>query len=181
VYGIVKQSSGFVWAYSEMGTGTVFKIYLPCVRSGRAEAEKPEPTAQHVPQGCETILVVEDEAAIRTAAAEFLATCGYTLLTSSNGRDALTVVRSHPEIGLIVTDVVMPEISGGQLALEARSLLPHARTLFVSGYPGKTVEGHQVELRESNFLQKPFSLKQLARSVRIMLDQPIEVDSAGPG
>ena len=176
VYGIVKQSSGFVWAYSEMGMGTVFKIYLPCVRSGRAEAKKPEPIAQHVPQGCETILVVEDEAAIRTAAAEFLTTCGYKLLTSSNGRDALTVVRSHPEIGLIVTDVVMPEISGGQLAQEARQLLPHARTLFVSGYPGKTVEGHKVELRESNFLQKPFSLKQLARSVRKVLDQPVGID-----
>jgi two-component system cell cycle sensor histidine kinase/response regulator CckA len=175
VYGIVKQSSGFVWAYSEMGMGTVFKIYLPCVRSSRVESEKRE-TNQLVPHGCETILVVEDETAIRTAAAEFLATCGYTLLTSSNGREALTVVRSHPEIGLIVTDVVMPEISGGQLAQEARALLPHARTLFVSGYPGKTVEGHQVELRESNFLQKPFSLKQLARSVRKVLDQSVGVD-----
>jgi DNA-binding NtrC family response regulator len=125
------------------------------------------------------VLLVEDEAAIRNATAEYLTMCGYRVLTACNGRDALGVAKDHPEIGIIVTDVVMPQMSGGQLLQEVRPILPRSRALFVSGHPGKTVVEHSVVKLESNFLQKPFSLKQLGRKVREVLDQPAVSATSG--
>jgi two-component system cell cycle sensor histidine kinase/response regulator CckA len=172
VYGIVKQNHGFVWAYSEAGMGTVFKIYLPCVRERVALPELADSSAEPMSGGTETVLLVEDEDALRRAAAEFLSLRGYTVLQAKDGRDALAVAANHGKaIELAVTDVVMPRLSGGQLAKELTTILPGTRVLFVSGYAGQTILDHKVVDVEKNFLQKPFTLRQLASKVRAVLDR----------
>jgi PAS domain S-box-containing protein len=170
VYGIVKQNHGFVWAYSEPKIGTIFKIYLPCVKEQVAVAEPPVASVTPA-RGSETVLLVEDEDALRKATAEFLSLRGYNVLEARNGLDALSVTKSHESpIQLAITDVVMPHMSGGQLAKELETLRPEMRVLFVSGYAGQTVLDHKVIDLESNFLQKPFTLTQLASKVRTTLD-----------
>jgi two-component system cell cycle sensor histidine kinase/response regulator CckA len=172
VYGIVKQNHGFVWAYSEAGMGTVFKIYLPCVQERVATTKLPDSTVEAMPCGTETVLLVEDEDALRRATAEFLGLRGYTVLQAKDGSDALTVAASHGKaIELAVTDVVMPRLSGGQLAKELTMVRPGTRVLFVSGYAGQTILDHKVVDVENNFLQKPFTLRQLASKVRAVLDR----------
>jgi PAS domain S-box-containing protein len=171
VYGIVKQNHGFVWVYSEPGMGTTFKIYLPCVANQPVTPEIPQITCEPVLRGNETVLLVEDEEALRRAAAEFLSLRGYTVLEARDGLDALSVTKNHGStIHLAVTDVVMPHMSGGQLANELDTLRPETRVLFVSGYAGQTVLDHKVVNVENNFLQKPFTLTQLAHKVRAVLD-----------
>jgi two-component system, cell cycle sensor histidine kinase and response regulator CckA len=167
VYGIVKQNKGFVWPYSEVGKGTIFKVYLPCV----ADPLHPtglfgaEPGASV--QGSETILLVEDEQAVRQATSEFLKLQGYTVIEAPDGLQALAIARNlGSAIDLVVTDVVMPNMSGGQLAAEMESIFPSTKVLFVSGYAGKTVIDHRVTDLETNFLQKPFTLGQLSAKIR---------------
>jgi len=172
VYGIVKQNKGFIWVYSESARGTVFKIYLPCVSDRKpvdaTETVKPE----SLPRGSETILLVEDEAAVRRATAEFLALQGYTVLEAKDGRDALAVAAGHGStIHLVVTDVVMPNLGGGQLAKELALLRPETKLLFVSGYASRTVLDHKVFDLETNFLQKPFTLRQLSSKIREVLNR----------
>jgi two-component system cell cycle sensor histidine kinase/response regulator CckA len=172
VYGIVKQNKGFIWAYSEVEMGTVFKIYLPCVLVEKTAVESGEVKIEHMARGSETILLVEDEQAVRRAAAEFLGLQGYKVLEAKDGLDALAVAKSHGStIHLVVTDVVMPNMSGGQLALEITHLRPEVKLLFVSGYAGKTVLDHKVFDLETNFLQKPYTLKQLSGKIRGALQQ----------
>ncbi len=170
VYGIVKQNNGFIWVYGERGSGTVFKIYLPCVNQQRAvsDAERPE----HEPQtgGSETILLVEDEAAVRRATAEFLRIQGYNVIEARDGLDALSLAQEHASIELVVTDVVMPRMGGGALAKELARTRPATQFLFVSGYAGKTILDHKVVDLETNFLQKPYTLKQLASKIRSALN-----------
>jgi CheY-like chemotaxis protein len=181
VYGIVKQNHGFVWAYSEGGMGTVFKIYLPCVQDRLAAIEPADTGADPVIRGTETLLLVEDEDPLRRAAAEFLSLRGYSVLEARDGLDALSVTKNHNStIHLAVTDVVMPHLSGGQLANELSMLHPETRVLFVSGYAGQTVLDHNVVDVENNFLQKPFTLKQLANKVRAVLDHHGNVSPAIP-
>jgi two-component system, cell cycle sensor histidine kinase and response regulator CckA len=171
VYGIVKQNRGFIWAYSEHQMGTVFKIYLPCVPEHHRADEMEPAKSEIVVQGSETILLVEDERAVRRATVEFLSRQGYTVLEANDGLDALQVARSYAStIHLVVTDVVMPNMSGGQLATELAHLRPETIVLFVSGYAGKTVLDHKVFDLETNFLQKPYTLKQLSGKVRVALD-----------
>jgi two-component system cell cycle sensor histidine kinase/response regulator CckA len=171
VYGIVKQNHGFVWVYSEPGMGTTFKIYLPCVADQPVSVEIPDGRAEAVLGGTETLLLVEDEEALRKAAGESLRLRGYTVLEAKDGSDALFVTKNHgASIQLAITDVVMPNMSGGQLAKELEILRPKTRVLFVSGYAGQTVLDHKVVDVENNFLQKPFTLKQLAAKVRTVLD-----------
>jgi two-component system, cell cycle sensor histidine kinase and response regulator CckA len=171
VYGIVKQNNGFVWVYSEPGIGTTFKIYLPCVPDQPVSVEAPDTGADAVLRGTETILLVEDEDALRRAAAEFLRLRGYTVLEARDGLDALAVTKNYGStIDLAVTDVVMPRMSGGALAKELLTRRPETRVLFLSGYAGQTVLDHEVVNVESNFLQKPFTLKQLAGKVRAVLE-----------
>ena len=170
VYGIVKQNKGFIWVYSESGCGTVFKIYLPCAvekhRSSSADADGPEALAR----GSETVLLVEDEQAVRRAMAEFLRLQGYNVLEARDGLDALVQSQDFPgKIDLVVTDVVMPNMSGGELAKELAHLRVGIKFLFVSGYAGKTVLDHRVVDLESNFLQKPYTLKQLSAKIRVAL------------
>jgi two-component system cell cycle sensor histidine kinase/response regulator CckA len=171
VYGIVKQNKGFIWAYSELNMGTVFKIYLPCV-SGRHDADQVDKKIEPMARGSETILLVEDEHAVREAAAEFLKLQGYTVLEAKDGLEALSVAKTHTSpIQLVITDVVMPNMSGGQLATELSKLRPRTMLLFVSGYAGKTVLNHKVFDLETNFLQKPYTLKQLSGKIRAALSQ----------
>jgi CheY-like chemotaxis protein len=170
VYGIVKQNHGFVWAYSEAGMGAVFKIYFPCVRDRTLTIDTPQPVLEDKSRGTETLLLVEDEEPLRRAVAEFLSFRGYTVLQAKDGLQAMSVANNHgAAIDLAVTDVVMPHVSGGQLAKELALVRPKTKVLFVSGYTGQTVLDHKVDV-ESNFLQKPFTLKQMADKVRSVLD-----------
>lgn len=171
VYGIVKQNNGFVWVYSEPGIGTTFKTYLPCVPDRSASVAAPEAKENEMFSGTETLLLVEDEGSLRRAAVEFLSLRGYTVLEAKNGMDALSISTTHASpIHLAVTDVVMPQMSGGELARKLEKLRPETKLLFVSGYPGETVVDHKVVELDSNFLQKPFTLNQLAKKVRTVLD-----------
>ncbi len=187
VYGIVKQNHGFVWVYSEEGMGTIFKIYLPCVQEKSVSGVLHEQTAEAAVRGNETLLLVEDEESLRRAEAEFLRLRGYNVLEARNGEDALLVSKNHvASIHLTVTDVVMPYMSGGQLAKELELLRPETRVLFVSGYAGQTVVDHKVVDVENNFLQKPFTLKQLAGKVRKVLDlnhhaEPLSIEASVSG
>jgi len=167
VYGIVKQNKGFIWVYSEGGSGTVFKIYLPCVSDQHRMSEVKPAEQEATPRGSETLLLVEDESAVRRATAEFLRLQGYNVLEAKDGLDALAVARNHDAgIQLVVTDVVMPNMSGGELARQLIKVRPDARFLFLSGYAGKTVLDHKVVDLETNFLQKPYTLKQLGTKIR---------------
>jgi two-component system, cell cycle sensor histidine kinase and response regulator CckA len=171
VYGIVKQNKGYVWAYSEPSHGTVFKIYLPCAAGLGYPEEPAAPQPEAAVRGSETILLVEDECAVRRATSEFLTLQGYNVLQAKDGLDALSLARDYNQaIHLVLTDVVMPNVSGGELARQLTGLRPETRLLFVSGYAGKTVLDHKVFDLETNFLQKPFSLKQLSRKIREALD-----------
>jgi DNA-binding NtrC family response regulator len=157
--------------------GTVFKIYLPCVEGRHNPRELEDARTENTPGGSETVLLVEDEQAVRRATAEFLGLQGYTVLEAKDGVDALSVAKNHAStIHLVVTDVVMPDMSGGQLAKELGQVRPDAKLLFVSGYAGKTVLDHNVVDLETNFLQKPYTLKQLSLKIRAALDPTLSTN-----
>ncbi|HEY5162559.1 MAG TPA: PAS domain S-box protein [Terriglobales bacterium] len=175
VYGIVQQSGGFIWVYSELGEGAVFKIYLP--RAGAAVIAGATPLQNDVPlRGTETILLVEDEEAVRNATRTYLALRGYTVLEAGCGEEALRVSDSHPEaIDLLLTDVVMPGMSGSELGRKISARRPGIHAIYVSGYTAATIGEHGV-LPASAFLQKPFSLAVLARRVRETLDSAVRLE-----
>jgi len=128
-----------------------------------------------VPRGSETLLLVEDEQAVRRATAEFLRLQGYTVLEAKDGVEALSLARNHSStIHMVVSDVVMPNMSGGELGEELSRVRPAIKLLFVSGYAGKTVLDHNVVDVETNFLQKPYTLKQLSLKIRAALGQGVE-------
>jgi two-component system cell cycle sensor histidine kinase/response regulator CckA len=170
VYGIVKQNGGFVWVYSEPGLGTTFKVYLPQVQSLSSEVAIPK-LVESSPRGCETLLLVEDEASVRQAARQFLTRSGYNVLEAIDGEDALRASREHVgPIQLMITDVVMPRLGGPRLAERLADERPDMKVLFVSGYAENTILQHgKIDVR-TRFLQKPFSLKTLARKIREVLE-----------
>jgi two-component system, cell cycle sensor histidine kinase and response regulator CckA len=171
VYGIVKQSGGWIWVYSEAGHGTTFKIYLPQV-DGEAAAEPPREVAAADRRGVETVLVVEDDAAVRKLTCEALRKHGYDVLEAANGGEALLICERRPgAIRLLVTDIVMPYMSGPDLAARALALQPHMRVLYTSGYTDDAVVRHGLLDRTVAFLQKPFAVSALAQKVRQVLDQ----------
>jgi two-component system cell cycle sensor histidine kinase/response regulator CckA len=175
VYGIVKQSGGFVWVYSEAGLGTTFRIYLPEVEGQPKKTTPAGPGMKETARGSETLLLVEDEEAVRRAACEFLTMCGYHVLEARDGLDALQLANAYkPAIHLLVTDVVMPRISGSQVAQQLAGSRPEMRVLYVSGYASPTLLRHGVHAGETMFLQKPFTLKMLAWKVRQALSAPRE-------
>lgn len=182
VYGIVKQSGGYVWAYSEVNHGTVFKIYLPRERTAKdapePEVKKPDTAAA---MGAETILLVEDEDALREGAAQFLSLRGYKVLQGRNGMDALRMAElCQGNLDLLITDVVMPGMGGRELADRLRKIRPQTRVLYISGYTESTVLQQGVELG-FGFLQKPFTLNALSRKVRELLDAMPAAEPVGAG
>lgn len=182
VYGIVKQNKGFIWPYSELRRGTVFKIYLPCVAAQPSVSEPADQKKQSAARGTETILVVEDEPAVRSAATEFLRLQGYNVLEAKDGLEALAAVGSeNSPIHLVMTDVVMPNMSGGEMAEQIRRLRPEVKWLFVSGYAGRTVLDQRVLDGQSSFLQKPYTLKELAARIRETLQNGSRLAGSSDG
>jgi signal transduction histidine kinase len=172
VYGIVKQSGGNIWAYSELGQGTTFKIYLPRVEEA-VKTYRPKTAPTVSPGGSETILLVEDEEAVRTIVSKILQNRGYTVLEAHHGNEALQICERHEgPIHLMVTDVVMPQVSGRELAERLTLLRPEIRVLFMSGYPDNAIVHHGVLGAGTAFLQKPFTLNALECKVRELLDAP---------
>jgi signal transduction histidine kinase/sensor domain CHASE-containing protein/CheY-like chemotaxis protein len=176
VYGVVKQSGGYIWVYSEVNRGTTFKIYLPQVN---AEVEKPSTEIENRRQqrGTETILFVEDEQSVRELVKDFLGAAGYHVLEAPDGVQALRVAAGHPgPIHILITDVVMPHLSGPELAAKLGSERKDLKVLFISGYTDDTVFRHGVLEGDVAFLQKPFNLKALAQKVHgILLGEPVAV------
>jgi PAS domain S-box-containing protein len=169
VYGVVKQSGGFVWVYSELGRGSTFKVYLPKVEQ---TIEGMIPVKEHGQswRGEETVLIVEDEDAVRELTREFLETRGYSVVEARNGAEALKIAESHPSvIELLVTDVIMPGMSGPELAQKLTNLHPEIKVLYVSGYTADAVP-HGILSPRAPFLSKPFSRDELLRNVREILE-----------
>jgi PAS domain S-box-containing protein len=169
VYGIVKQSGGYIWAYSEVGVGTTFRVYLPRV-DAPLDAARPEET-EDVAGGTEIILAVEDDPAVRALVQSVLGAKGYQVLPARSGEDALCVAEQHRgPIHLLLTDVVMPGTGGRELAEQLRPFHREMRVLFMSGYTDNAIVHHGVLDASVNFLQKPFTPQTLARKVRSVLD-----------
>jgi PAS domain S-box-containing protein len=171
VHGIIKQNRGHIGVYSEVGQGTSFKIYLPRAAGGVRTTRPVPPEGAALPRGSETLLVVEDEAHVRGLMREILAAQGYRILTAGDGMEALRVAREHPDpIHLLITDVVMPRMSGRALADELQPLRPEMRVLYTSGYTDNAIVHHGVLDEGVHFLPKPFELEALAQRVRSVLD-----------
>jgi len=171
-YGIVKQSGGNIWAYSEPGRGTTFKIYLPRMDESFKEAKEEDKVAE-ILKGTETILAVEDEIEVRKLVGEILKGQGYTVIEASNGEEAVKVARGNAgkKIHLLLTDVVMPGMSGRELAAKLNLRHPNMKVLYMSGYTDNAIVHHGVLEEGVNYIQKPFTLDALARKVREVLDQ----------
>jgi PAS domain S-box-containing protein len=170
VYGVVKQSGGYVWVYSEVGQGTTFKIYLPMVQAP-AEKTTPEKIVSGHEPGTETVLLVEDEQSVRELVSEYLKARGYKVLDAIDGTQALEIAAAHAgKIQLLITDVVMPRVSGRELAARLASSRPDLKVLYISGYTDDSVFRHGVLQGGMAFLQKPFNLKALAGKIREVLE-----------
>ena len=170
VYGIMKQSGGYIWVLSELGMGASFEVYLPWV-DATVEVLKEKVKREGILQGNETILVVEDEEMVRKLAVHVLKKQGYKVLEAPHGGDALLVCERHPEpIQLVITDVVMPGMCGPELIERLRQVRQDFRVMYMSGHADESVVDYGVQEGEMNFIQKPFTIKGLARKVREVLD-----------
>jgi CheY-like chemotaxis protein len=166
-YGIIKQSGGYIWLYSEPGQGTAVKVYLPQVVDPVSRPSRPVTP----PRGeGETILVVEDEDAVRTLARRTLEEAGYRVLVAANGRSALELLQGA-EVDLVLCDVILPEMSGHELGRRITSLRSDLPILYMSGYPGLEVVERGLIAHDAPFIEKPFTAAGLASSVRGLLSQ----------
>jgi CheY-like chemotaxis protein len=171
VYGIVKQSGGYILVYTEPERGTAFKIYLPRVDERVEEYPQAVAIQEHYFQGTETILLAEDDNTVRELTRELLEIYGYTVLEASNGGSALLLCESYEEpIHLLLTDVVMPEMSGHNLASRLAQLRPEMKVLYMSGYTDDVIVHRGVLVDGTAFIQKPFAPDALARKIREVLD-----------
>ncbi len=171
VYGIVNQNGGNIWVYSEVGRGTTFKVYLPRVEQA-AEAGAPEPKRAAPATGSETILLVEDDSMVRKLAAHVLKNAGYKVLEAADGLEALKVCgQAGGAIDLAITDVVMPQMGGRELAQRLKQTYPNLKILYFSGYTSDAIVRHGVLEGGLDFLQKPFTLEELTQKVRDALDR----------
>ncbi|HUU12871.1 MAG TPA: ATP-binding protein, partial [Terriglobia bacterium] len=173
VYGIVKQSGGHIWLYSEPDQGTTFKIYLPTVPQAVSKAVEAAPERRSLRRGSETILLVEDEEGVRDLARRILELKGYKVITASNPTVAAQVFERHEgPIHLLLTDVVMPTMSGRQLAEHLALICPGLKVLYMSGYTDNAIVPHGILEGGTAFLQKPFTPDSLTHKVREVLDAP---------
>jgi len=171
VYGIVKQSGGYVWVYSEPGRGTSFKIYLPRIEDEEGDRGRDRRTeVRSIERGSETILLVEDEKGVRELAREYLEMSGYTVIEAEDGHTALELAAMHSgTIHLLMTDVVMPGISGRELAERAKLIRPKIKVLYMSGYTDQAVVHHGILEMDAVLLQKPFTMTTLSTKLREIL------------
>jgi two-component system cell cycle sensor histidine kinase/response regulator CckA len=169
IYGIVQQSGGFVHVESDVGAGSSFRIYLPAVSEPPASPVASEDSV--LPRGSETILLVEDEVLVRGLVSKFLHGLGYDVLSAARGSDAIRLAAEHANIDLLLSDVVLPSMNGRQIYEQLASCRPGLTVLFMSGYTENIIAPHGVLEAGFNFVQKPFSLKELACKVRAVLDR----------
>jgi len=171
VYGIVKQSGGNIWVYSEPNHGTTFKIYLPSVGEPLEEL-KEEMVRVEIHRGGETILLVEDEVEVRKLAVRVLERQGYTVLEARDGEEALLLCQHKKgAIHLILTDVAMPQMGGPDLVKQLRQARQDFKVLYMSGYTDNSITHHGVLEKGMNYIQKPFTIDGLMRKVREVLDK----------
>ncbi len=170
-YGVVKQARGNIWVYSEVGAGTTFKIYLPAAKPREAAAVAEAPTPLKM-VGHESILVVDDEASVRRAVRRILEQVGFTVREAGTAQEAMNQLKEGSEIDLVLTDLVMPEKSGRELAEEIRGLYPGLPVVFMSGYAGDVVTYHGLAKQDIPFIQKPFTRQQLIEMIRKSLEVP---------
>ncbi|MCD6200157.1 MAG: response regulator [Deltaproteobacteria bacterium] len=170
VYGIVKQNNGYCWVYSEPGKGTTFKIYFPRVAEGVVAGKEDEKLADVI-SGSETVLIVEDNDALRDITKKILQKYGYRVLEAENGEKALNISETHEgPIHLLLTDVVMPGMSGSDLSEKLQSIRPETRVIYMSGYTDNAIVHHGILRQDINFIEKPFSPESLGKKVRQVLD-----------
>jgi PAS domain S-box-containing protein len=168
VYGIIKQSGGYIWVYSELGKGTSFKVYLPRVSAtGEAIVAEPSVTNAKLEQAQETILLVEDESNVRQLTRQYLENQGYTVLEAAEGAAAIEISNAHPgPIHLLLTDVIMPGMNGRELARRVSTLRPETKVLYMSGYTENAIAHNGILEEDIALLQKPFTLTTLRTKVR---------------
>jgi len=175
VYGIIKQSGGYIWVYSEPGLGTSFKIYFPRVGQ-TAQLLNTDKHTSNTQRGTETILLVEDDPQLRQLSSSVLAHCGYKMLIATSPEEGLAISKeNHAEIRLVITDVVMPTMNGRQLAEQILKISPSIKILYISGYTNNAIAHYGVLEEGIWFLPKPFSLSALVSKVREVLDSSAEV------
>ena len=180
VYGIVKQSGGYIWVYSELNRGTLFNVYLPRVDESVQPDKQKEPEAV-VREACETILLAEDSVSLREMAREYLESVGYVVLEAASGREALQKAKEFDgPIHLLLTDVVMPEMSGPELARHMTALRPEIKIIFTSGYTNDAIARQGVLDPAVAFIQKPYRPKALARKIQEVLAVPATKASNHP-
>ncbi|HMP66490.1 MAG TPA: PAS domain S-box protein [Pyrinomonadaceae bacterium] len=171
VYGIIKQSGGAIWTYSEPGKGTTMKIYLPRIEEDREIHQTPRSNS-NFSFGSETILLVEDEDVVRGLAREVLEACGYSVIEARNGVQAIEICNlTEPSIDLLMTDIVMPQMGGRELAKELAPRYPEMKILYTSGYTDSAAIRHDIVEGGTNFIAKPFTFADLATKVRNLLDE----------
>jgi len=170
VYGIVKQSNGWIFVESEQGKGSAFHVFFP-ETDAPSEIEIPKSAKPGKPSGKETILIAEDQEGVRTLAVDYLQSLGYTVLAAENGESALELAeRQSGPIHLLLTDAMMPRMSGLALSRRLRERRPGIKVLFISGYATDAAALEGIAMQNEPFLQKPFSMEELARKVRGLLD-----------
>ncbi len=169
VYGIVKQHNGHIACYSKPGHGATFKIYFPATKMEKDSHASTDETP--MPSGTETILLVEDEDVVRELCQELLSSFGYQVMTAGNGKEALEIYRREGEkISLVILDLIMPEMDGGQCLKEILRIYPQAKVLIASGYSENEFETRRLLTGAKHFVSKPYDLKELLHSVRDILD-----------